>query len=185
MGDKIRAFVAVEIGRVPELLKFVKALREIDSDLKFVKLNNLHITLKFLGDVDEELVPEIADYMRKAAEGVEPFEMNLKGTGVFPNYRKISVVWAGLDGAGPLIKMANKLDDGLTMMGFRKERRQFSPHITIARVGNTLDTIGLPETVKKFENTEFTTLRVDKIILKKSELTPSGPIYSDVVIVEL
>ena len=95
------------------------------------------------------------------------------------------MIWAGLDGAEPLIKMANKLDDGLTMMGFRKERRGFSPHVTIARVRNTLDTIGLPETVKRFENTEFATLRVDKIILKKSELTPSGPIYSDVVVVEL
>jgi len=184
MGDKIRAFIAVEIGRVPELLKFVKALRGIDSDLKFVKLNTLHVTLKFLGDVDEELVPEIAGYMRKATDGVEPFEMFLKGTGVFPNYKRISVVWAGLDGADPLKKIAEKLDDGLTMVGFRQERRKFSPHITIARVRNTLDTIGLPETVKKFENTEFATLKVDKIILKKSELTPTGPVYSDVVVVE-
>ncbi len=185
MNDKIRSFIAIDIGRVPELLKFVKALREIDSDLKFVKLDSLHITLKFLGDIDEELVPEIESFMRKAVEGHEPFEMDLKGTGVFPNYERISVVWAGLENTEILSNIAEKLDDGLTMMGFRQERRKFSPHITIARVGNTLDTIGLPETVKRFESSEFTTLKVEKIILKKSELTPKGPVYSDVVTVEL
>ena len=185
MGDKIRSFIAVDIGRIPELLKFVKALRGIDSDLKFVKLDNLHITLKFLGDIDEELVPEIESYMKKAVEGHEPFEIDLKGTGVFPNYRRISVVWAGLDRTEPLADIAEKLDSGLEMMGFRKERRGFSPHVTIARVGNTLDTIGLPETVRGFESTEFASFRVEKIILKKSELTPKGPIYSDVVVVEL
>ncbi len=185
MGDKIRSFIAVDIGRVPELLKFVKALRDIDSDLKFVKLDNLHITLKFLGDIDEELVPEIESFMRKAVEGHGPFEMDLKGTGVFPNYKRISVVWAGLEKTEVLADIADKLNNNLTMMGFRQERRGFSPHITIARVGNTLDTIGLPETVKKFENLEFTTLKVERIILKKSELTPKGPIYSDVVTVEL
>ena len=185
MGDKYRAFVAVEIGRMPELLKFVKALRELDSDLKFVKLDKLHITLKFLGDIDEDLIPEIEDFMKKSVSGKEPFEMTLKGTGAFPNLNRISVVWAGIEGAEPLIDIAEKLDTGLTFMGFRKERREFSPHVTVARVGNTLDTIGLPDTIARFEKTEFGSINVDKIILKKSELTPDGPIYSDLVVVEL
>lgn len=185
MGDKIRAFVAVEIGRVPELLKFVKALRELDADLKFVRLDNLHITLKFLGDIDEDLVPEVESFMRKAVDGKSPFELDIRGTGAFPDLKRISVVWAGIDKAGPLVEIAEKLDTGLTFMGFRKERREFSPHITVARVRNTLDTIGLPDTIRRFEGREFGTFTVDKIVLKKSELTPRGPIYADVAVVEL
>lgn len=180
-----RAFIAVEMGRHSELESFSRAVESTGAHLKMVNLKNLHVTLKFLGDVDEALVPEIRGAMESAVDGQSPFQLRLRGAGAFPNLGRISVVWAGLEDAGPLVDIAGKLDAGLSGLGFRKERRPFSPHVTVARVKSGKNRDAVADVIRGHEGAEFGTVDVDRIILKKSVLTPRGPIYSDVEVAEL
>jgi 2'-5' RNA ligase len=150
-----------------------------------VDLGNIHITLKFLGDTDEAVVPEIENIMKSAVAGIPPFMMQLKGAGAFLNLGRISVVWAGIEGAGNLGVIARKIDDGLKPLGFQPEKRAFSPHVTVARVKDGRNIRDLADVIRVWEAGEFGQVSVDRIILKKSVLTPQGPVYSDVAEVRL
>jgi 2'-5' RNA ligase len=180
-----RAFIAVEAKSSPRLEEFSKAVKGSGAMLKMVDLGHIHITLKFLGDTDEALIPEIESIMKSAATGIPPFTMTVKGSGAFPNLKRISVVWAGLEGAEPLGTVAARLEHGLEPLGFPPEKRKFSPHVTVARVKGGRNIRELAEIVKDWEMGEFGQVPVDRIILKKSVLTPQGPVYSDVAVVGL
>ena len=176
-----RAFIAVEVPVSVELEDFSKAVKDTDAPLKIVPLANIHITLKFLGDIDEGLVPEIENVIKNAITDIQPFTMKLKGAGAFPNLNRISVIWAGMENADALGEIAEKIDSGLKPLGFEPERRKFSPHVTIARVKDSKNKDKLVDVITLFQNTEFGEVPINKIILKKSVLTPQGPIYSDIV----
>ena len=180
-----RAFVAVEIDELPELRKFSAEVKRTGAPLKMVNLDNLHVTLKFLGDTDEEIVNEIQSVMQDAVSGIRPFNIAVRGSGAFPNLNRISVVWAGMEGAEPLAKIAGKIDAGLENLGFKREKRKFSPHVTIARVKGGRNKELLAQVIENNKTTHFGEIQVNEIILKKSVLTPSGPIYSDIVKIEL
>jgi len=175
-----RAFIAVDVRCGEELRKAIEALRGYGRPLKPVSPDIVHITLKFLGDTDEKIVPEIETVMRRAVADAPPFHIGLVGTGVFPNTRNPRVVWAGMQGAEPLVKLASSLDEGCETLGFPKEKRAFSPHLTLARVRKGYK-VDLLEFLQSYQGKEFGTFTVDRIKLKKSVLTPSGPIYSDVI----
>ncbi len=180
-----RAFIAAEVPFSAELERYSQAVKASGAPLKMVDLRNLHITLKFLGDTDEAIVPEIVNVMKSAATGILPFKMRLKGAGAFPNLGRISVVWAGLEGADNLGIIAQKIDDGLNPLGFQPEKRKFSPHVTIARVRDGRNKRELAEAIQDWELGEFGEVAVDRMILKKSVLTPQGPVYSDAAVVKL
>ncbi len=180
-----RGFIAVEVASSRKLEEFSRAVKATHAPLKMVDLDNIHATLKFLGDTEEAHVPEIENIMKDAVSGISPFIINIKGSGAFPNLNRLSVVWAGMENAEPLGTIAEKLNAGLESLSFRPERRKFSPHITVARVKGGRNKEKLVETIQNYQDTEFAEVRVDRIILKKSVLTPQGPIYSDVVEVGL
>ena len=176
-----RAFIAIEVPVSSELENYSRAIKDTGAFLKIVNLTNVHITLKFLGDTEETLVPEIEEVIREAITDVQPFTMELKGAGAFPNLNRISVIWAGMENADALGEIARKINAGLEVLGFQPEKRKFSPHVTIARVKSSKNKDKLVEVIEQFRNTEFGEVPVNKIILKKSELTPQGPIYSNII----
>ncbi len=180
-----RAFIAVEVPPSAELQKFSEAVKGLGASVKMVDLANVHITLKFLGDIPEDKVPSIESAMKAAASGIGPFTMQMKGSGAFPNLGRISVVWAGMEGAQPLVEIAKRLESSLQPLGFEPEKRKFSPHVTVARVRDGRNVRELAEVIKDWELGVFGEVRVDKLILKKSVLTPKGPVYSDVATVTL
>ncbi len=180
-----RAFIAVEVPVSNELEQFSSAVKDTKAPLKMVNLAKVHITLKFLGDIDESLVPDIEKVIKYAVSGIQPFTMNLKGTGAFPNLNRISVIWAGMENAEALGEIARKIDSGLKPLGLKPEKRKFSPHVTVARVKSSKNKDRLVDTINEFQNTEFGEVPVNKIILKKSVLTPQGPIYSDIVVIHI
>ena len=182
---KFRTFIAIEVPVSDELRQFSSAIKKSGADLKMVNLKNVHITLKFLGDTEESLVPEIEQVMKHAVSGIGPFDMRLSGTGAFPNLNRISVVWAGMENADNLGQIASKIDAGLTDFGFQPEKRNFSPHVTVARVKTGRNKDRLAEIINQFSGIDFGEVPVDRIILKKSVLTPQGPIYSDMASVHL
>ncbi len=167
----MRLFVAVEI---PDLLK--EGMGELEAELpteglKKVNPNLLHITLKFLGDVDDSRVPEI----ESALSSVEfsPFKVQVKGVGVFPNENYVKVVWAGTE-SEELESLASKVEGALSPM-FKKESRGFSGHLTLARVRTKIE---IKEFLEKHKDELFGGFAVNKFVLMKSVLARPEPEYS-------
>ena len=175
---KFRGFIAIDIPVSQRIIELSNQIKNSGADVKLVELENIHITLKFLGDTEEQYIDKIEETIKKSVEGIESFEIKLTGAGIFPNTNYIKVMWIGIKDNGELSKISNNINEKLTGLGFEKEKRGFSPHLTIARVKSARNKEKLIEIVEKYREVEFTTVKVDSIELKKSELTPKGPIYT-------
>jgi len=168
----IRTFIAVEL---PE--SFIPEIKKIESVLdtpgiKLVEPGQVHITLKFLGDINETDVDTIASALSQV--NCKPFEARIKGVGVFPKPSYIKVVWLGA--VGNFEALHNEVERVLLPFKFEKDH-QFSPHATLARVKQLREKTLLLEKLKKLEDIELGTMNVGSISLKKSTLRPQGPIY--------
>lgn len=180
----VRCFIAVEVDDPSTLDGIARAqssLNATGANLKLVERENLHLTLKFLGDVREGLLPEVAKVV--SGTSFEPFRMALKGVGVFPNLRRPRVVWAGItEGVEALTAIFRDIEPRLVEMDFKPESRPFSPHITIARVRSGRNRDRLIEEVMALEDTDFGGFEARHVKLKKSVLTPRGPVYTDLAL---
>ncbi len=181
----MRLFVAVDLSE--EIRDSISKLSKTFAvkGIKTVEKENLHLTLKFLGEVQDSK----KDRIISALDEIEykKFRINLKGVGYFPGGSKLRVIWVGVhSGAKQLETLANLVEDKMVELKFKKERR-FVPHTTIARVkridNNTRNHI--LKQLAEFQGKEFGEMEVDHFSLKKSTLTPSGPIYEDLKIFEL
>ena len=175
-----RAFISVDFPKLDTLRALTDELIRTGAPLKLVDLHQVHLTLKFLGETEEALVSKIEEAMRASVVGVTPFTVRLTGTGAFPNIRRMNVLWVGMVGGEPLVEVARRLDAGVEPLGFPREKKSFSPHVTIGRVkgGGGLDP--LRRVVTDHAEDAFGEAYVDRIRLKKSVLTPQGPAYSTV-----
>lgn len=180
-----RLFTAIDIGGRESLVELEEELDDAGGDLKLVDPENIHVTLKFLGDTEEAKMPAIEDAMRTAAAEVEPYQASLEGLGVFPHLGYIKVVWIGVDDDGQTKQIAETLERELTAQGFREERHEFTPHATVARMKGARGKNAVQELVQRHEGTGFGELSVDGIMLKKSELQPDGPVYTTLSRVDL
>ncbi len=149
--------------------------------VRWVPAENVHLTLKFLGDVDEELVPKIEEALAAVAAAAEPFALSLSGCGCFPNDRAPRVIWLGLaEGAEEAAAVAAAVDKALEALGFGREKRPFKPHLTIGRVKEPR--AGAPATAQKIKSLgEYAVpaARLEAVALVKSTLTPEGSIYEE------
>ena len=172
-----RLFIGIPVSEeVKEKIKpVVKALQETGNSFNFVSLNNLHLTLKFLGEVEEKKIPEIMEIIGKVARKQASFEISLQDMGTFPNKRMIKVIWIGIISEA-LIKLMKELEKEL--QGIRRnEYSEEVPHLTIARVKMVKDRKKLQEILKEYENTVFGSMLVNQLFLYESTLTPKGPTY--------
>ncbi len=177
---KLRCFIAVEVND-PDVLENIQSVQQeflsSGAKLKLVERENLHFTLHFLGDIDEARIPELANIFDEI-EG-EPFELELTGVGCFRPQRP-RIIWVGCTtGADQLIRHQNFLGHQLRAHRFPSEQRKYSPHLTIIRVRRG-DHLG--ELIQQHANHAFGKLQVTAIKLKKSTLTPKGPIYEDLAV---
>jgi len=175
---KFRAFIAVEVDPSDRLIAAIRELAQSRADLKLVRPEQLHITLKFLGDTEEGAVDEILSGMRSSAAGIEPFSMKMVGMGAFPSLSNIRVVWAGIEDGKLLGEISNRLDDSLRALGFERDRKGFVPHLTLARTRSPRNLANVQEIIKANAATDFGEYPVERILLKKSVLSPQGPTYS-------
>jgi 2'-5' RNA ligase len=173
----VRSFVAVDLPA--SMHADIEGIqREIATNgLRLVRPELVHVTLKFLGDVPEESIDKVAEALR--AVKVAPFTAHVKGIGAFPG-RSIRVVWLGLE--GNFEELYRKVEDALLPLGFEREARGFSPHVTLGRVGrpSTETTRMLSPKIAALSGTDLGSFTVDKFLLKKSTLTRGGPIYEDI-----
>ncbi|MBN1861170.1 MAG: RNA 2',3'-cyclic phosphodiesterase [Candidatus Thermoplasmatota archaeon] len=173
-----RGFIAIDITPTPKILAFEEDIRRTGADVKLVEPENIHITIKFLGDTDEQHIDTIEQCMKGSVQGVTPFPITLRGTGVFPNTKYVKVLWVGITDAGRIAPIAQTIDAALVPLGFPKEQRGFSPHLTVGRVKTARNKDRLLRVVEQYNIEEFTVQEVHALVLKKSDLTPKGPIYS-------
>lgn len=175
-----RGFIAIDITATPQILTFENEIAKTGADVKLVEPENIHITLKFLGDTDETYIDAIEQAMKESVRGIKPFSIQLRGTGVFPDEKYMKVLWVGISDNGRIEPIAHSIDSSLATLGFKKEARGFSPHLTVGRVRTARNKEKLLPILQHYVDEEFTTQEVQSIVLKKSELTPKGPIYTTI-----
>jgi len=165
----MRCFLAIELSKdIKEKLEELKSHFKMKG-IKLVEKENLHITVKFLGDIDKEIVEKI----KNLDLSIKPVKSDIKYIGVFPNENYIRVIWVG---ATNLISIFKEIDRKLSELGFKKEK-DYVPHITIGRVKFIENKKLLKNKIDKYKNVELGELEVKNIVLMKSELTREGPIY--------
>lgn len=178
----VRAFIAVEVDN-PEVIRKIKMVQdEIKSSgsalTKDVELGNLHITLKFLGEINSYKVEQVKQELKKIK--FNPFEVVFKGVGYFPGGSRVNVIWVGVeDFDGVLNRLGNEVQQRMGKLGFQPEK--FTPHLTIARVKSVKDKHTLLQILANYGNELFGRQRIECIYLKKSILTQKGPIYEDLM----
>ncbi|AIY90223.1 RNA 2',3'-cyclic phosphodiesterase [Geoglobus acetivorans] len=174
----MRLFVAIDISEDirKELLPLLSLLSNYRG-IKPVEPENLHITLKFLGEVNDAKAELIRERLRQIQ--FEPFEIRFGGIGFFPNSNYIRVIWVGVEGA-EIYGLAKNVEDSMKRLGFRKDK-DFRAHLTVGRV-KRIGPQDRAKLLKELEaySREYGEMVVDKFSLKKSTLTPRGPIYEDV-----
>jgi 2'-5' RNA ligase len=176
----IRSFLALPIsGGVKEKLKHILLdLQLIQADVKWVKLENIHLTLKFLGDVDEDRLECVADILKKCCPGFVPCAAQLIAIGAFPDLRHPKILWGALDDSNKkILAYVDVLEGEMARSGFTKEERPFKPHLTIGRVRSNTNLNQLIHAIRKITFEDKIEQVFDKIILFKSTLTSQGPEY--------
>ena len=181
----IRAFIAIETS-----VDIQKKMEELTGRLKkgasfssvrpsWVKPANAHLTLKFLGNIEESQLEHIARLMRAACAGISPFSLEVGGLGVFPNERQPRVLWIGIKNPGnEIISMQKLLDQGLATLGFETEKHAFHPHLTIARFKYLKGTAAFMEVIHEHQNlSNLGDCIASELILFQSKLHPDGAIY--------
>jgi 2'-5' RNA ligase len=152
-------------------------LAKTGADLKLVEPKNIHITLRFLGNITPNTVERIYAEMTKVQ--FTAFDVKIRGVGAFPQLRYPRVLWIGItQGADQLRSIFEQLEPRLQTLGFAPDSKGFSPHLTIARVRSGRNREALVKYVNENANLEFGTIRAECLRLKRSDLTPKGPIYS-------
>ena len=183
----VRSFICVEINNSEVVGQIDELLAKIRFDgVRSVKSFQLHLTLKFLGEVPQPRITSI----KQIIETIEfaPFEISLYGMGCFPNLNYIRVVWIGIrEGGNNLKQLASKIEEKLTPIGFPREKRGFSPHLTLARIKKlqNSDKRKLTTLIQELKEKSFGVQMIKEFIFKKSTLTPKGPIYEDLITVSM
>jgi len=160
-----------------------QTLSRTGGDVKLVEPQNIHITLRFLGEIRQELVQDIIEQMKQIQ--FTAFQIEFKGLGAFPDLHRPRVVWVGIkEGTARLSGIFEMLEKGLRTLRVQPDTRGFSPHLTIARVRSGRNREELAQVVSEMRDKEFGSIVANSVRLKKSILAPSGPIYSDLYVLQ-
>ena len=182
----IRCFIAVDIPE--DIREAINGVVEKVKDkggsggVRWVPVENIHLTLKFLGHVEERSLPEIERRLSDICMNTGPFSVAVRGTGAFPGPKHPSVLWVGMDESEELNRLYREIDEAMAGLGFEKEGRKFSPHLTIgraiARVKDRRDAVPAAGELATFRDLFFGSINIEEILLMKSVLGPSGAQYS-------
>jgi len=179
-GD-IRTFVAIELPDAVRafLHKVSSDLRKAGGDVKWVRAESIHLTLKFLGNVRRETLPDLETEITAALCDQRPFDLQVIGLGTFPNLRNPRVVWVGLgDPSNSLAPVVARLESRLEPLGFPKEKRPFSPHLTLGRFRSAKGNGDLIEALRQGMDVSGPSFTANHAVLFQSLLKPSGAEYS-------
>ncbi len=193
MAELIRTFLAIELDDAHH-----RALADLQAQLqrdhaargvRWVAPENIHLTLKFLGDVDAAQMAALQRAAADACAGTAPFTLRIAGAGAFADTRRPNIVWVGISGeVERAARLAQKIDDVCTALGFAREARPFSPHLTLGRVKRDappFDRRSIGEMIVNAQVGALGELRVERVSVMKSELRPGGSVYTRLLGIEL
>jgi 2'-5' RNA ligase len=177
----IRSFLAIELPKT--ILKKIEEvqgdLRSPHADVLWVNPEKIHLTLKFFGNIEESRIDLIVKSIEEPIRNTSPFSVIVKGVGAFPNLKNPRVVWMGLvDGKDILTSLQKKVESQLEKIGFQPEDRPFHPHLTLGRMKSGRGKEDLMGRMEKHKEEEFGVFPVERVVLFKSDLKPTGPIYT-------
>jgi 2'-5' RNA ligase len=175
---RVRSFLAVPLPEtiIDKMLRLQQRLGESLSGLRWTKPSTMHLTLRFFGDIEEELLEKIGEIMLSVGRLHAPFRVELKGVGAFPSPIRARVVWLGIaQGKERLTALHADLDEALQRIGIPGENRPFSPHLTLGRSRGRPQPAG--GALEPFQDTACGTLPVERIVLFESRLQPQGALH--------
>jgi 2'-5' RNA ligase len=183
--NQIRAFIAIDLPpSIQESLdKQTTRLRQTlgDDAIRWVPTQNMHLTLKFLGSLPLSHLDFIKRMLTQTADSNPPFDLQISGLGSFPNSKRPRVLWAGIHAPAGLDSLQKTIEDGATRLGYNKEERPFSPHLTLGRVRQGISAQELKKissALSAFQLGKIGTARVDSVYLYQSDLNSEGSVYT-------
>jgi 2'-5' RNA ligase len=182
MSTSLRTFIAVKL---PETV--LAAIDEVQEQLaaygfnvRWVTIGNIHLTLKFLGDVDGDEIDGIAAVLTEAVHGFAPLRLAASGVGVFPSVKRARVIWVGISGQVPeFAALQRSIEDRLATIGYPHDKRPFSGHLTLGRVKGPIAASRLKTAMDALRDFASQTFEVDRVVLFKSDLRPTGALYTE------
>lgn len=183
----MRCFIAIEL---PEAVKSALSLIEEEfkktrADVRWVNPNNIHLTLKFLGNIKEEITEKIKMLIEQICSNYKPFSIEIKDIGMFPNKKSPRVLWVGVEYNELLKTLQNEIDNAMASLGFERESRKFTPHLTLGRFRSARVNELFQEAIKLHEKDSFGSINVESISLMRSDLNPAGARYTKIADISL
>jgi len=184
----MRCFVAVELPETirESLAELSRRVRQSRVRASWVSPENMHITLRFLGEISEKDVADLVGLLELLCEEFPSFRLTACGVGAFPSMRAPSVLWAGVQPSdGDIAQLQEKTEEAAQRLGCKKEKNRFHPHVTFARIRDPRDAAGLTRFLENERNWCAGEFDVSRITVFRSELTPRGPVYTKLHTVSL
>jgi len=188
MPETTRTFIAIELNESihSELASLQSALKKSNADVKWVAPGSIHLTLKFLGNIDTQKIKEIENILNETAAEIEPFVLTLKGIGAFPKLDYPRVIWVGVESGAPQSEqLARSLEERLEAIGIPREDREFHAHITLGRVKSLKNKDNLKEIIEATKFAAGSVVDVNHLTLFKSQLSREGSVYTPLFIAKM
>ncbi len=179
-NKRIRTFIAVDVNSAlaEKIAALLASFAKTRADVRWVRTDGLHITLKFLGPTREADLPSVQAAMSAVADHHAPWQIELRGVGAFPSLKRPRVLWVGVRDGGQLTEVARELDQALAPLGFAPEERAFQPHLTLGRFRSLHRWDALEEAIKPYLDEPLGASEVTELILYESDLRPGGAVYT-------
>jgi len=178
----LRSFIAIELPLAirSALAELQRELRRCNADIRWVKPDNIHLTLKFLGEVREDRIDGIVKGIRDVCGRYGHFRLEVRDLGVFPNRRSPRVLWVDVSGDGLLAGLQRDIEEAMALAGFKAEKRGYTPHLTIGRFRSLKEKDHLFERISQLSDNSLGFMDVKSLALMRSDLGPGGAKYTRV-----
>ncbi len=176
----IRTFIAIELKKEikDKLIEAQHLFQDVYGKFNWIKPEQMHLTVRFLGSIPENKIEQIHSAMVSASRGISPFELEFSNLGCFPNPSFPRVLWIGVEQSPSLKLLHKQLEEELIKLDFEPETREFTPHLTIARIKSRIDTEKFKQILKSHENFPAGKQRIERWAIFSSQLKPTGSIYT-------
>ena len=182
---KIRSFVAIELPPTTQediIWRTIHLREKYPYPLiRWVKLGNIHLTLKFLGDIAKKDLEILAGSIAHEASGIEPISISFSDVGIFPNILRPRIIWIGINSPARIVEFQSRIDNLTSSLGIQIEKRPYSPHVTLGRFGKSNSMLNSSNLIAELDSTivnSIDSLKITSIKIFQSDLKPDGPIYT-------
>ena len=188
MKNQLRTFIAVSLPSpvLAGIEKWIRTLQQDLPDVRWVEAQNLHVTLKFLGDTPLNDLPRLIQSVTQCVRRMDSFDMTLQGIGVFPNGESPKIIWIGCrEGSEELMQLAESISESLFPLGYPREARRFSPHLTLGRIKKPVQEVPVMPILDAYRDCLLGSCSVSEVQIFSSELTRRGTVYDELAAVLL